>query len=155
VLVELCAFREERARAIDQPPFRILPNQTLLELARLMPRKRSELSQVFGLSPKLIDRFGAGLLEAVERGIVGPPAYRPASRRPSDEVLWRMEVLRNWRKYTAREMGVESDIVLPRDVLETIAERNPTNIEELKEIMSSYPWRLQHFGNQILKTLNQ
>ena len=87
MLMELCAYREERAQAMDQPPFRVLPNQTLLELAQLMPRKRSELNQVFGLSPKLIDRYGEGLLEAVERGIVGPPAYRPDwLQRPSDAV---------------------------------------------------------------------
>jgi ribonuclease D len=39
VLMELCAFRDERAQAMNQPPFRILPNQTLLEIAQLMPRK--------------------------------------------------------------------------------------------------------------------
>ncbi len=154
VLMELCAFREERARAIDQPPFRVLPNQTLIELARLMPRKMGELNQVFGLSPKLIDRYGPGLLAAVERGIVGPPAYRPSSQRPSDDVLWRMEALRNWRKYTAREMGVESDVVMPREVLEAVAVKNPRNLDELGELMGDFPWRLDHFGRQILGALS-
>ncbi len=154
VLMELCAYREERAQAINQPPFRVLGNQTLLELAQRLPRKRSELNQVFGLSPKLIDRYGPGLLAAVERGIVGPPAYRPVQQRPSDAVLWRMEALRNWRKYTAREMGVESDVVMPREVLEAVAVRNPRNLEELGHLMGDFPWRLDHFGRQILGALN-
>jgi ribonuclease D len=154
VLTQLCAYREERAKAMDQPPFRVLPNQTLLELARLMPRKRSELTQVFGLSSKLIDRFGDGILEAVARGIVGPPAYRPLMPRPSEAVLSRLENLRNWRKLSAREMGVESDIILPRDVLELIAERNPRDLYELEKIMEILPWRLNRFGQDILKTLN-
>jgi ribonuclease D len=155
VLMELCAYREERAQAMDQPPFRVLSNQVLIEIARLMPRKRAELSRVSGLSPKLIDRFGAGLLEAVERGIVGPPAYRPASTRLSDAVLWRLEALRNWRKMTARDAGVESDIILPRDVMETIAERDPQTIEALEEIMGDLPWRLKKYGRQILAVLSQ
>ncbi len=154
VLMEVCAFREERARAMNQPPFRVLPNQTLMDLARIMPRKRAELNQVFGLSPKLIDRYGQGLLAAVERGIVGPPAYRPVTQRPSDDVLWRVETLRNWRKYMAREMGVESDVILPRDILEHIAEQSPQDINELEKIMSNLPWRLNHFGRQILDALN-
>lgn len=154
VLMELCAFREARARAIDQPPFRVLPNQTLLELAQLMPRKFGELNQVFGLSPKLIDRYGAGLLAAVERGIIGPPAYRPSTQRPSEDVLWRIEALRNWRKLTAREMGVESDVVLPRDVMEGIATHNPRTLDELGTIMSDFPWRFDHFGRQIIERLN-
>jgi ribonuclease D len=154
VLMQLCIFREERAKAMDQPPFRVMPNQTLVELAHLMPRKRSELSQIFGLSPKLIDRYGDEILEAVARGVVGPPAYRPLVQRPSDAVLGRLENLRNWRKLTAREMGVESDIILPRDVLEVIAERNPRGMDELHHIMEILPWRLNRFGQDILKTLN-
>jgi ribonuclease D len=155
VLMEVCSYREERARLVDQPPFRILPNQVLLEIAQLMPRKRSELNQVSGLSPKLIDRYGAGLIAAVERGIVGPPAYRPASQRPSDAILSRMEALRTWRKVTAREIGVESDVVLPREAVEDIARRGPRSVDELQQIMSELPWRFEHFGPQILKALGQ
>lgn len=155
VLMEVCAFRDERAKAMDQPPFRVLPNQTLLELAQMMPRRRSDLNNIFGLSPKLIDRYCVGLLEAVERGIVGPPAYRPVNHRPSEDYLWRLDMLRSWRKTSAREMGVESDVVLPREVLEEIAAGNPQNQTELSEVMADYPWRLEHFGPQILETLRR
>jgi ribonuclease D len=153
VLAELCMYREDRARSANQPPFRILSNQTLLAMAQLMPRKRSELNQVTGLSSKLIDRYGNGLLAAVERGIVGPPAYRPLHQRLSEDVIWRLEALREWRKNTARELGVESDVVLPRDVLELIANRNPRSMDEMKEVLADMPWRLEHFGNRILGAL--
>lgn len=154
VLQELCSYRDGRAKATNQPPFRILSNQTLLELAQRMPRKRGELNQVTGLSPKMIDRHAAGLLSAVERGIVGPPAYRPVHHRPNEDLLWRMDQLRNWRKLTAREMGVESDVVLPRDVMEAIAERNPHDLNDLTEIMGNLQWRVQHFGNNIIQLLH-
>ena len=154
VLMELCAYRDARARAMDQPPFRVLSNQTLLELAQIMPRKRSELNNIFGLSPKLIDRYGSGLLDAVERGIVGPPAYRPTSQRMSDDLVWRIDGLRNWRKLAAREMGVESDVVLPKDVMELIAEHNPRTLEDLGTIMADLPWRYNRFGRKILEVLN-
>lgn len=154
VLMQLCAFRDDRARAIDLPPFRILSNQTLLELAQVMPRRRGELNNIFGLSPKLIDRFGSGLLEAVERGVVGPPAYRPASQRPSDAVLGRLESLRNWRKVTAREMGVESDVILPREMVEAIAEADPRSLEALSATMADLPWRFNRFGRQILQVIH-
>lgn len=155
ILMELCSFREDRARSLNQPPFRILQNQTLIELAQRMPRKRSELNQISGLSPKLIERYGSSLLAAVERGIVGPPAYRPMYPRLSDAILWRLDVLRTWRKTAAREMGVESDVVLPREVLEQIAERNPQNMEELQAVMADFPWRFHQFGQNILEVLNR
>lgn len=153
VMVELCAYREERARAANQPPFRILPNQALLKIAQSMPRKRGELNHVAGLSPKLLDRHAPGLLAAVERGIVGPPAYRPVSKRPSDDVLWRLDSLRSWRKFTARSLGVESDVILPRDVLETIAVRNPRSLDELADIMVDLPFRMRRFGREIFQAL--
>lgn len=149
VLLELCAFRESKAQAMDQPPFRVMSNQTLLELAQRMPRKRSDLNQVYGLTPKLLDRYSGGLLAAVERGIVGAPAYRPPVLRHSDAELLRFESLRNWRKSAGHEMGVESDIILPRDLLEVIAERAPQTIPELQEVMRDFPWRFDHFGAQI------
>ncbi len=153
ILKELCVFRDERAQAMDQPPFRVLSNQTLLELAQRMPRRRADLNQVSGLSAKLVDRYGASLLEAVERGIVGPPAYRIPTARPSEAVLARMDSLRTWRKLTARELGVESDVILPRDLLEQLAARNPGSLEELGEMMGDLPWRLNRFGRQILQAL--
>jgi ribonuclease D len=154
VLQELLNYRDHRARASNQPAFRILSNQTLLELAQRMPRKRGELNQVTGLSPKMIDRHGSGLLAAVERGIVGPPAYRPYIQRPSDDLLWRLDQLRNWRKMTAREMGVESDVVLPRDMMEAIAERDPHSLDDLAAVMDGLPWRMKHFGQEIVRLLN-
>jgi ribonuclease D len=154
VLQELCAYRDNRAKASNQPPFRILANQTLLELAQRMPRKRGELNLITGLSPKMIDRHGSGLLSAVERGIVGPPAYRPYIQRPSEDLIWRLDQLRSWRKLTAREMGVESDVVMPRDVLEAIADRTPHTLEDLAQVMAGLPWRLAYFGNQIIHLLH-
>jgi ribonuclease D len=90
----------------------------------------------------------------VERGIVGPPAYRPYIQRPSDDLLWRLDQLRNWRKMTAREMGVESDVVLPRDMMEAIAERDPHSLDDLAAVMDGLPWRMKHFGQEIVRLLN-
>ncbi len=153
VLLQLCRFRNNQARSSNQPAFRILSNQMLLEIAREMPRKRSELNDIKGLPLKLIQRYGDGLLHAVEKGITGAPAYRPFVPKPEDHLLKRMEVLRTWRKATAKLECVESDIILPKDVLETIAAQNPHSLEELGRAMQDVPWRFEHFGSQILNVL--
>ena len=154
VLMQVCAFRDEQARLINQPPFRVLSNQVLLEIAQILPRKRGDLNKVASLNQRLIHHYGDGLLAAVERGVIGPPAYRPYLPRPADDLLWRLDTLRNWRKKTARNIGVESDVVLPRDVMEQIARSSPRDLEELSQVMAEIPWRLDHFGNQILRVLN-
>jgi ribonuclease D len=67
----------------------------------------------------------------------------------------RLEALRQWRKKTARQMGVDSDIVLPRDLLHAITERNPRREEALAKVMHDVPWRLEHFGGQILEVIRK
>ena len=66
-----------------------------------------------------------------------------------------MDALRNWRKQAALEMGVTSDVILPRDLLTELAEQNPRRSEELQVILQDVPWRLEHFGSQILEVLRR
>lgn len=155
VLNELCNFREHLARDLDRPAFKVFGNDTLLELATICPETKKELMAIRGLSPRLVDRFSQGLLQAIRRGRQAEPPKRNHQPRPSQAYLDRLERLKNWRKEAARKMGVESDIILPRELLETLAARNPRDGSELAQIMEKLPWRLEHFGSQILKTINQ
>ncbi len=68
VLRALYLAREEHARASDRPPFKVLGDHTLLELARLRPRSAAELRQVIGVTPSVMRRMGEAILEAVAAG---------------------------------------------------------------------------------------
>ena len=68
--------------------------------------------------------------------------------------MMRLDALRNWRKQTGRQMGVESDVIMPREVMEAIAQANPTQMGKLKETMKTIPWRYQRFGKEIMELLN-
>jgi ribonuclease D len=48
-------------------------------------------------------------------------------------------------------MGVPSNVVLPRDVLNRIAWENPKNLEELEQQMQDVPYRFDRFGQAILE----
>ncbi|HEY9087352.1 MAG TPA: HRDC domain-containing protein, partial [Anaerolineaceae bacterium] len=87
------------------------------------------------------------------RGLQGPPVYRPRHPHPDDAFLARLDALREWRKKTARGMQLESDVILPRDMLEELAQANPRTAAQLGEVMRDLPWRLEHFGEQILHVL--
>jgi ribonuclease D len=51
---------------------------------------------------------------------------------------------------TAREMGVNSDVVLPRDLMYAIAKHRPQHRSELKALMDDAPYRYERFGDEIL-----
>lgn len=153
VLMELCAYRSRQAAQVDLPLFKVLGNATLLQIAETLPTTLNDLRDIEGLSPRLLDRHGAALLAAVQRGLQGPPLYRPRHPHPDDAFLARLDALREWRKKTARGMQLESDVILPRDMLEELAQANPRTAAQLGEVMRDLPWRLENFGEQILHVL--
>lgn len=155
VLIELCRYRDKVARSQNRPLFKVLNDQTLLEIAAMLPQTLDHLSQVQGMTRGQIERHGRELLDAVQRGLEAEPAFPPRSPRPNEDYLDRLEALRRWRKETALEMGVKSDVILPRDLLVALAENNPRHSKELEQVLGGVPWRLERFGSEILNILSQ
>jgi ribonuclease D len=153
VLLKLCYYRTEVAKSINRPVFKVIGDKTLLAVAEACPRTEAELQKVSPLSHKQYQRHAEGLLKAVEEGLAAEPAYPPRSPRPDDEYLARLEALRSWRKNTGQELQVNSDVILPRDVMYTITARDPGNEDDLADIMAEIPWRFEEFGQQILAVL--
>jgi len=154
ILHELAEYRAQRAAIADLPLFKIMSDGTLIELAKLAPSRLEELAEVKGMSAGQIRRHGKALLAAVSRGLQGPPLRRPP-RRPYDEAyVERLELLRAWRKQAAKEMDVESDVVLPRDIMESTARANPTTLTQLEPVFASAPWRFKTWGTAVLTALH-
>ena len=155
VLLELCRYRDEMARKLDRPLFKVINDQTLLAIATELPKKLDKLGDLPGMSPNQIRRHGRQLLQAVKKGLKSPPVYPVRSRRPDERFSERLEALRSWRKNLAAEIGVGSDVILPRDLMISLAEKGPRTPSELKEAMEAAPWRLEHFGEQILEAITK
>jgi ribonuclease D len=154
VLQEICQYRDQIACSTDRPLFKVINNNTLYRIAETCPTTESELAVVKGFSQKQMRWLGRGLLAAVQRGLKTNQIPKfPHKRRPSDAYLHRIERLRQWRKDTGRAMGVDSDVVLPKDLLHEFAQRNPKSYDQVSEIMSAVPWRLEKFGGQIFDLL--
>jgi ribonuclease D len=153
VLQELCGYRDQAAHAMDRPLFKVINDRTLLAIAAELPQNLDDLRRLPGMSPVQIRRHGYHLLRAVGRGLSAAPIYPPRPPRPDERYLARLESLRNWRKVRAQQMEVTSDVVLPRDVMYFLAERDPRNFTELADALQDFPWRLAHFGTEILDTL--
>jgi ribonuclease D len=72
VLRALWIAREERARALDRPPFKVLGDEALLEVARQRPRTAAELGRVRGMTPPVLRKMGDDVLRAVAEAAPGP-----------------------------------------------------------------------------------
>jgi ribonuclease D len=155
VLQELCKFRDQMAHSLDRPLFKVISNRTLYNIAEASPLSMRDLEIVKGVSHKQAQWLGKGILAAVRAGLEAKKTPKiPRKPRPSDDYLLRVEKLRQWRKNKGRSMSVESDVVLPKDLLYQIAEENPETYPQLSNILKTVPWRQEIFGEQIFAILN-
>lgn len=152
VLSELCTSRDRIAEKLDRPAFKVVTDDLLLEMARNMPEKDVDLAGI-GMSPKQIRLWGDEILSAIRLGAEAPLVKREQAKRPSDAMLRRLEKLKVWRKKLAKEMSVESDIILPKPYLNMLAENPPKSLKELEVAMSESQTRFNKYGEDIYRLI--
>jgi ribonuclease D len=153
ILNELCNWRESRAKRMGRPVFKVLDDKRLVSIALAAPKNRTDL-EANGLTPRQIRLFEEEILRAISHGIKAVPVSRPPAGRPDPVFLTRLNSLSNWRKEVAARIGVESDIILPKSWMQTIALQNPKTLEQLRVLMPQSPWRVATYGEEILKILH-
>jgi ribonuclease D len=155
VLEALLEFREAQAQKSDLPPFKVLRNEPLLELAMKKPLRLEELETGKVLSRKQIDRYGTRLLQEIHRAMAIPdedlPVY-PREARPylSSPVRKRVNALKAWRDMRAKNLGMEPGILINNALINGLALKNPRSIREMEEIPGLKRWLQDHFGLEIL-----
>ncbi|MEW6403695.1 MAG: HRDC domain-containing protein [Chloroflexota bacterium] len=152
ILAELCDWRDAEAERLNRPVYKVMGDDMLVDLARNVPTHEVDLAGI-GLSERQIKLWGQDLLDGIRRGVEARQVERKPTKRQDDAVLRRLDKLKVWRKKAGREMGVESDIILPKAYLLALAEHPPKDRRELERVLAATPSRVEQFGNQILKLL--
>jgi ribonuclease D len=148
ILRELVAWREETAFAKNIPPSRVARDEVLVELARRPRESVKELHDIRGLAAQQVERFGAGLIEAIRHGAEAPrptpqrSASLPSALEPTVDFL--MLCLRS----LAGEQSVAPGMVAVRSELVELALRGPK-----ADIQLLRGWRRTAFGDPLLATL--
>jgi ribonuclease D len=149
VLIEIYFLRENLARQLNRPPFKVFGNLSIVELAKKLPKNDNQLNNINGLSPKLIQKYGEQILQAITIGLNQVSNNRKEKIRPDQLFLLKYDALKHWRKIKGIEMSVESDVVLPKEHMEQIAHKKNFALSDIQEIMRNIPYRFQQFGKEI------
>ena len=92
VLAEVAAWRERRAAKSDRPSSWIVPDRTLIEIARRRPAEVAALARERGLPDRIKSgRDAEALVAAVARGVAAEPIAMPAA--PPAKIVARLDVL--------------------------------------------------------------
>jgi ribonuclease D len=154
VLRELYLLRDARAREIDRPPFKVLGNRTLLEIAERKPRKLADLGEIKGITDLLMRRIGRDVMAAVREGRKtehGPIPKLPSSgrRRMDRQAERRLASLKKWRTRRASELDIDPGVLCPNSALEAIAWRDPEHARDLQELPELKAWFQREFGGEV------
>jgi len=153
VLKQLYLMRDARARSMDRPPFKVIGNRTLLEIAEQRPTKLSDLSNIKGITDLLVRRFGREIVDAVKEGRGkehGPiPKLTSGRRRMDRSGDRRLAALKTWRSKRAPELSMDPGVLCPNSALEAIAWKDPASASDLEGLPELKRWFVREFGKEV------
>jgi ribonuclease D len=157
VLRELYLMRDARAREVDRPPFKVLGNRTLMEVAQLQPSQQNELAEIKGVTDLILRRLGREILAGVTRGQNAPhePLRKTGNgrRRMDRRTERRVARLKHWRQERAKELDLDPGVLCPNTGLEAIAWRDPQSPADVAELPELKRWFVGAFGQEIVDAL--
>lgn len=158
VLRELVPWRDSVARDLDRATFRVIGNEQLLEISRLQPKSRDDLSRVKGVSRGILENRSQELLSAVRRGIDVPeadlPKFPKSARWDRDPQFdTKVNALKTVRDQAAQRLELDPGVLASRERLEAVARKGPTSREELHEIPELRRWQVEILGERFVEAL--
>jgi ribonuclease D len=122
LLKSLAAWRELRAVARNRPRGWILDDTVLREIVMRVPRDRPGLMRIEGMTEGIVRHAGDELLALVEAARVPDPAPPlPKRERPDPALTARTKRLTEVAQAAAQRLGVATELLATRRVLEEIA----------------------------------
>jgi ribonuclease D len=155
----LYLLRDKYAREMDVPPFKIMNNYTLLDLASKPPQTHHEMFKRPGISHRIARKHGKEIIDIIAEAQAQDPSllkqpFRRAWKGLSRESTARLERLKLWRSEKAEQLGLHVGVVFPGSYLEILANTPPANLDEMAQVPGMRRWRVEEFGQEILKALH-
>lgn len=152
-LKELYLMRERIAEEQDRPPFKVLNNNALVQLSRRPPYDFDELYKMRQVSNGFVRVYGDDVFEALDRSQGKKLPRPPRPDQPAPEILDRYNLLHQWRKNRGNARDLDSSLIVAKTTLWRIAEKPPKNKAELAQVEGIGAWRLQMYGDELMKII--
>ena len=148
ILKRLFMLREAEARRRNQPPYYVLPHETLTYLAS---NPAADLAQLPSLRGQVDSRFGTLLRAALQKGLADPPISSPVRYRmepPTPVEIDRLQMLKRWRANLGRQLSIDPALVWPMASLERLGKAPRTLGAELQS-PEVRQWQCEQFATSL------
>jgi ATP-dependent DNA helicase RecQ len=166
----LRTLRRELARKHDLPAFMVFSDDLMGNIARAEPATPEALLEVPGVTPRLLERYGAPLTELLAAHASGatlpgaaerpprrngtpPPVDDAADPTPEQSALYgRLKQLRN---ELAREASLPAYCIFVDKTLIALAKAHPTTENDMLRVSGVGPAKLEKYGEAFLRVLRE
>lgn len=155
---EVWLWRDGQARAADLPPFKVLGNQQLLDVAlRAATQRTGEPLSGVKLPRNCTGRRLAALEQAIReaRGLPQSEWPRPRPREPRRGAPPpSLDALRAESARVAGGLGIDPAVLAPRAMMEAVALQLPESVEEIIECSGMMRWQADLLAAGLLRILH-
>lgn len=154
VLRELCAWREQQARARDLPRNRIIREHSLWPLAKTQPDNLAALGKIEDMHPRTVRQDGQFLLDLIKRaGSVSIDQWPPAVAEPLPvDAATLIKQLRALGQAEAERLDMAPELMLRKKTLEALVKSGyPDGPYKLPDSLRG--WRRELMGQALLDSL--
>jgi ribonuclease D len=154
IIRDLHAWRDVLAREADKPPFKVIGNDALIDIAREKPQSPQDLSSIKSVSRYHSGRFGKEIARIVRAAMEIDEAALPEKNDPKPwirdrQLEARINRMKAARDKIARELKIDAAILAPRHVLAAIATSG-----NLDEAGAMREWQKKVAGEALLAAMN-
>jgi ribonuclease D len=152
ILRDVHEWRDALARKADRPPFKIIGNDSLIEIAKTKPVAMRDLAKIPAVARYHADRYGRELVAIVKQSMEIPETQLPEKNEPKpwirDKALEaRIERLKKVRDRFAKELKINSAVLGARHILAAIATSGTLNVPNMRE------WQKRVMGEALLAAI--
>jgi ribonuclease D len=156
---ELHEWRDGLARKADRPPFKVIGNDALIDIAREKPENVRDLGHIKSVSRYHTERYGRDIIARVRKAMEVAEAELPEKNEPRpwirDKALEvRVEKLKKVRDRYAAELKIDGSMLGPRHVLTSIAALEPKSVADLDQVPAMREWQKKLMGEALIAALH-
>ena len=157
-LESILQLRDETARRRDLPPFKVLGNAQIMEIAVSKPVTERDLGRIKGLSARQLRMLGRSILKKTSESLTLPenelPTFPKNTRQQiGAKVSKKVKALKKWREQRGKEISIEPSLVCTNVQIQSLALANPKRPKDLEGIDTIRAWQARLFGSEICHLL--
>ncbi len=155
ILWALLKWREDTAKQINKPRNFVVKDYVLGAITAMAPSNKNSLSRLRGISNGFVMKWGNEIIKVISEADNIPGSEIPyiPKHHSKPGVSARIDILRIFLKQESCRLGISPQLLLSKDLLNSLAKNPPDTEKDLYSLPELIGWRKEALGNDLISLL--